>query len=135
LKPVDQRIIDPKIGDCMTACIASLLELPYEDVPHFTGIEAKGGRWFHAMLGFLRRKGYQFMGTYSTNEPPLILGQELAERCPGVGGLYMAGGPSPRLNCSHAVLIDAWGKVVHDPHPSRLGVLSITHVNMIEKAV
>jgi hypothetical protein len=39
MKPVPQRIIgalqDDQRGDCYKCCVASILELPYEDVPHF----------------------------------------------------------------------------------------------------
>lgn len=35
MKKVYQRIIDPKKGDCFKCCIASLLELDYDEVPNF----------------------------------------------------------------------------------------------------
>lgn len=132
MKPVDQRIIDPGKGDCMTAALASLLELPYEQVPYFLGYGQE--TWFVEFCKFLKSQGYEFMGGYSTNEPPLLLGPELLARSKGLNGLYMASGPSPRFKCSHAVVIDSDGKLVHDPHPSHEGVPSINYVYMIEKA-
>lgn len=44
MKPVDSQIKEHtgnagEIGDCHRACIASLLELPIEDVPHFYDVD------------------------------------------------------------------------------------------------
>ncbi len=36
MKPVSQQIINPLNGDCLRACIASLLEFGIEKVPNFT---------------------------------------------------------------------------------------------------
>jgi len=36
MKPVDQTAFGPSKGNCLSASIASLLELPIEDVPLFT---------------------------------------------------------------------------------------------------
>lgn len=35
MKPVYQTIIDPRKGNCYSAALASILELPLEDVPNF----------------------------------------------------------------------------------------------------
>lgn len=43
MKPVYQTIIDKDIGDCLRACVASLLEMPIEVVPNFRQ-EAKGSK-------------------------------------------------------------------------------------------
>jgi hypothetical protein len=128
MTPVDQRIIDPDRGDCMTACLASLLDLPYEDVPYF--LEEGAEPWFTVYWRFLKQHGYDFVGTCS-NSGEAIDFEDLVQRCAGVNGFYMAGGPSPRFNCSHAVIINSRGEIVHDPHPSRAGVLKIDHVDMI----
>ncbi|MBV9125691.1 MAG: hypothetical protein JO112_20265, partial [Planctomycetes bacterium] len=39
MKRVDQRIWAPtdRIGDCFSACIASILEVPLEEVPVWSG--------------------------------------------------------------------------------------------------
>lgn len=132
MKPVDQRIVHYQRGDCMRACLASLLEIDYEKVPDLSGIDTDGGPWFQTMVQFLKDNGFEFVGTYSNAVGPLDF-SDMAGRCPGVQGFYMAGGPSPRFNCTHAILIDAAGQMVHDPHPSRAGVRSITHVDMIER--
>ena len=35
MTPVFQTIIDPENGDCERACVATILDLPIEDVPNF----------------------------------------------------------------------------------------------------
>ena len=62
--PVFQKIKhDPdsgKYGDCMRACIASLLELKIEDVPHF--FENGNADDFNKKVGvFLASKGYALL--------------------------------------------------------------------------
>lgn len=141
MTPVDQRVIDPIRGDCMRACLASLLNLDYELVPNLAAIEADGGRWFKVMTDFLFAHRYRFVGTYSNMGQELKLADymEVYRRSPGVGGLYMAGGPSKRVweggvTCTHAVIIDQVGHLIHDPHPSRAGVKFIDHVSMIQRS-
>lgn len=132
MTPVDQRVIDPGVGDCMTACIASLLDLPYEAVPRFREIQNLGEEgWWTIYWRFLKKEGYDFVGTFSNSGDPIIDFSELSQRCKGVNGFYMAVGPSPRYNCSHAIIIDAQGHCAHDPHPSRLGLPVIDHVDMV----
>lgn len=38
MKPVFQKVVDAGKGDCWAACIASILELPLEEVPNFVGL-------------------------------------------------------------------------------------------------
>lgn len=38
MTPVDQRIVDPQRGDCLSACIASLFDLTLDDVPAFAAL-------------------------------------------------------------------------------------------------
>ncbi len=139
MKPIDQRRIDAGHGDCMTACLASLLELPYEDVPLFREIEADGEKpWFSVLHDFLQKRGYEFHGTFthsylSTEGRKYQPFDELRKSSKGVNGIFQAGGPSPRFpGVGHAVLIDGYGNLVHDPHPSRQGVIVIEDVWMIE---
>lgn len=66
--PVRQRIVDAQRGDCLKACVASVLELPYEDVPHFavgewklnpmTGEKPKDVGWSSALNDWLLRGGW-----------------------------------------------------------------------------
>ena len=109
MKKVYQRIIDPKKGDCFKCCIASILELDYDEVPNFVEQED----WFGAAIDFCKEHGYDFAyreyfnpnlnylenptcgcfkpwnldGTYHLDK----LGRE-----EGIDGLFLAGVYSPR---------------------------------------
>jgi hypothetical protein len=138
--PVDQRITKtPGYGDCMQAAVASLLELPYEKVPAFRKLQQETGYWHKHLFDFLEANGFEFNGTFYPRFQQFGVEYadkswlELRQECPGVKGFYMASGPSPRkVKGGHAVIIDGYGKIVHDPHPSRLGVPEICDVFMIE---
>jgi hypothetical protein len=59
VKPVMQSIVGDGIdgrpmGDCIRACIASIFELPIEEVPHFA--ESPRG-WFRSLQDWLRPMG------------------------------------------------------------------------------
>lgn len=66
--PVQQRIAasggDGTLpGDCVKCCIASILELPYDDVPHFVAREVKDAsgkslEWLSGVNHWLRERGY-----------------------------------------------------------------------------
>ena len=116
MKPVDQTILaDPSRndgkdadgvpGDCWRACIASIVELPAEEVPHFGALEGPS-EWWTATWKWLATKGYR------------IAGRNDGEWRIGVG-------PSPRGPFHHAVVLDSTGALAHDPHPSRLGLVRV----------
>ncbi|HMY20843.1 MAG TPA: hypothetical protein PKA58_31180 [Polyangium sp.] len=106
--PVDQSVFHER-GDCMSACIASILELPLEEVPHF----AKYDDWRERLDAWLRDRGmYSIEGIFNGDWRP--------------DGLYLLGGKSPRHDGSHCVVARGH-EVLHDPHPSRLGVLTQEH--------
>lgn len=66
--PVQQRITaaggDGVLpGDCVKCCVASILELPYEDVPHFVNREVNDADgkpldWYSGVNHWLRERGY-----------------------------------------------------------------------------
>lgn len=144
MKPVDQRVVNFEgYGDCMTSCLAALCEVSYEAVPQFRKIQTEGGSWFKAFYDFLEANGYEYEGSFTPRSAIYADGvericnwNELPERCEGVDGLYMAGGPSPRgphVKGGHAVLVNADGTLAFDPHPSREGVLSVENIYMIRR--
>lgn len=110
VRPVTQSILhdDPmrRPGDCLRAAVASLLELPLLAVPHFV----LHHDWRQRMNGFCRGHGYR------------AATQDLDTDC----AYGIALGPSPR-GVQHAV---CWvdGRMAHDPHPSRAGLLRVTHL-------
>jgi hypothetical protein len=127
MKPVDQTIFydpaEPPRGNCLAACVASLLELPIEEVPNFCAAE----QWLEGYISFLREHGCDLVSNrYFPDGPfPEDLGS-------GIGGLFIAAGQSP-LGVNHAVIIDGRGNLIHDPHPSRAGVCRVVEVDVIER--
>lgn len=122
---VDQTIFvnDPeRKGNCVAACIASLLDEPLDKVPHFIefGIAygdsedvhavSAGNNWWAMMLGYLAARGWwpvelEKVTDADTHEFVLVAGM------------------SPR-GVLHQVIYRE-GRLWHDPHPSRAGVLDV----------
>jgi hypothetical protein len=94
-------------GNCLQAAIATILNLPLNDVPHFA--EAAGD-WVQDMVTFGREHGYRIAWRGGDGPQP---------------DLGLAFGPTVRsVDITHAVaLVDGrmW-----DPHPSRAGLTAVT---------
>lgn len=125
---VDQTIFvsDPsRKGNCVAACIATIVGVPLEEVPHFVGFGisygdsddvhnvSSGHAWWAMMLGYLAAKGLWVV------ELDAITDAEVDE-------LVLVAGPSPR-GVMHQVIYRN-GSLFHDPHPSRDGVLEVREV-------
>jgi len=121
MKPADQRLIDRGKGDCLSACVASILEIPTEEVPQFVRIRAEGGdTWFHQLWDFLAPRGLRPASLdVVTYERPWV--GRWADKKPRYA---IASGKSPRWNGTvcHAVVWEDGKGIVHDPHPSRDGL-------------
>jgi hypothetical protein len=127
VKPVDQRIFGAPRGDCWTACIASILEFPWEALEaaraaheksavDWWGRDRDGSFDWAPVFAALNDLGVQptwlvfEMGGGERWKPP---------RAPK--GYAIASGKSPRGDFQHSVVaLD--GVIVHDPHPSRAGL-------------
>ena len=98
--PIMQKLLhDPENGvkgDCLRACICSLLEISDNDVPNF--VEDKN--YPELLYEFLKSKCYEII---NDDEPPKNV------------EFYMVWGISPR-GVMHSV-IHSRGKLVHDPNP------------------
>ena len=108
-----------EFGNCMSACIASILDIPLRDIPNFTLYK---DRWFPEMRNWLIARGYEPIYHYQIdridwdNFPACISGWENLEFLP----YYMHNGKSPR-GYGHAT-VGYKGKMIHDPHPEGGGV-------------
>ena len=137
--PVMQRIVDKHRGDCQSACIASLLELPYEQVPtwiaeafdkeialgmgmaHTTAMAELGA--FKAMTAWLREKGWHLLqvgwddlNDWRALEGVLCIASMPSQKNPGgfhaVVATWVKGSMGPEGNPdSHRL------KILHDPNP------------------
>ena len=74
MKPVDQvQFYDPEVegsrGDCLPACIASILELPLADVPIFESTPDLP--WDGHMVDWLMQRGLTFLWVYPSKPPTM----------------------------------------------------------------
>ena len=121
MTPVFQTIIDKGRGNCMSAAVASILDLPLEEVPNWVTRafdEGQPHRHYVYMREWLESKGlhlvrvnYKHFGDWRSL----------------VGAYAIASVPSQRFeHTTHAVIV-TWTKlesgahqisIVHDPNPS-----------------
>jgi hypothetical protein len=115
MEPIYQKLRSDKVrgikGDCLRACICSLLEISDECIPNFVDDE----NYPEKLLNFLKQRK---LSIYHSDTPP---DQKY----------YMAWGISPR-GIKHSVIYSN-GKIVHDPHPDGGGVKDIYNYAWIEK--
>lgn len=106
MKIIDQTIFagDPRVGNCLQAAIASLLNKELEEVPHFLLNDEPN--WYRKMLDWLDLNGYGLV--------------EVKDWVFESGIPLIAVGKSPR-GVYHSVIYQE-GKLVHDPHPSKAGI-------------
>lgn len=100
--PVDQNLFGDQ-GNCVSACVASLLHLPIAAIPYMNGTGP-------VMDSFLASRGLRVVDRdvlRPQDGPAIVFGD----------------GPRGR---PHAVVGDHSG-LLHDPHPSRAGVLGQPH--------
>ena len=114
------------IGDCWRAGIASVLGIPIADVPHFLrdNPDQEGdteARWFNATQRWLTERR---LAVLWYDNPDAVRAE-----CRGETSAFphiLVDGYSPR-GVRHVVVGDAiTGEVLHDPHPSRDGLTSVT---------
>lgn len=106
MRPVEQTLLSSEgvIGNCFQCCVASVLELPLEEVPHF----CKDDRWPLNFYEWLDSKGYGWVELkgcdfYSFSENL---------------GYHIISGPSPRNKGLHGV-VGLNSEPYFDPHPDK----------------
>ncbi len=107
MRPVDQTKFGHPDGNCLAACVASLLHLETDEVPNFCAGDDSG--WWTNMLAWLHGHGYTAMCVSMPMQDHLH------------PAMAIVSGASPRGPWLHATV---WqdGVMVHDPHPSRAGI-------------
>lgn len=117
-------------GNCLAACLASVLECPIESVPDLTGPEFAGDSptrhtWLQVVDDWLRAEHSCTMVDLRAR----IGATDRVEPCLLPGIFYLGSGPSKRGPWTHGVVMEN-GRVVHDPHPdqdfSNDGITEIT---------
>ena len=136
MKKVDQTrdMTHPAGGNCVAACLASLLDMDINDVPDFNMRDSQEdwrvfyGRWLNSV-------GYSLTCVYLGAEDD----HDTSEDSPGClvrigGGPVLLAGPGPR-GVGHCVVGEAGlaqYTILHDPHPSRDGLNIIRRVYLVE---
>ena len=118
------------VGDCWRCCIAAVIGLPADQVPHFLKeSRAKGSSmdpetqlWLNARgLILVHSKEFHFPRWYGNNIPlPPVIACGPTERSRGMAK-------------HHAVVMIA-DKMVYDPHPSDAGLTAVTDCYMVISA-
>lgn len=119
--PVMQTLFGNPAGNCLMACVASIMEVPLEQFPDLYEAEEAGKEWWEVMREAVREHRWEITWI----RDPFSKTYRLAPV-----GYAVAGGPSPRATPSleddaqhpgHAVVcLD--GEMVHDPHPDGDGL-------------
>ncbi|MCU1418704.1 MAG: hypothetical protein JWP32_2878 [Schumannella sp.] len=109
-------------GNCLQTAVASLLDLPVEEVPHFVAVPED--RWWSEFLNWLTGRGLRLtmfedrFETTSTYLDGWLISAPLSDA--PKDRLVIASGMADR-GLRHCVLWED-GALVHDPHPSRAGL-------------
>lgn len=117
MTPVKQTILGrgpdhgEPCGNCMQAAIATILDLPLEEVPHF--LQSYEDIWWANMQAWLATRGWQ------------IVALPLDYLAPGIVpiGYHLMHGRTCRD--SDHVVVAKDGVMVFDPHPSDAGLTEI----------
>lgn len=112
MTPVDQTH-DYELGNCLQACVASVLDKKLEDVPDF--LKLYGPRWFPELRTWLGQFGKHAAYVSTANS---LISHVYPHELHWIGV-----GDGPR-GVRHAVVC-LHNEVVHDPHPSREGLPEI----------
>jgi len=122
MRPVDQTKFGQPEGNCLAACVASILECRLEDVPDLWEGEQAGKNWLMLLNGWLReRHGLAYFCANPMKPDSGFSAWWFPKDC-----YYVVGGKSPReyVPAGHAC-VGLNGRIVHDPHPSRAGLLAV----------
>jgi len=122
-------------GNCYAAAIASMLELPLSEVPNVEVLfHIEGGFWSQVMHAFLNSVGYELYcnDDYRVFHDPEYRKEEREQLIESLkDNYYMVSGMSPR-GVNHIVIYQN-GRMVHDPHPTREGILDMQYFEEIVK--
>ena len=116
MTPQDQEFTHrPEIGqsgDCARAVLASLMDLPISEVPHFAQLAQQDGSFYDRINAFLESHGYEMLWHVT----PIYYLKE------GVEIYHYMSGPSPRGNGIWHAVVGCNGEIVFDPHPEKTGL-------------
>ena len=101
-----KKVMQDKFGDegnCTEACIASILEIPLDEVPYLVPY---GEKWMDALHPFLIDRGLYL----------ITVDAETFLKIKKPYGYSIGGGRSPRVTGFDHSVVCLDGEIVHDPH-------------------
>ena len=104
-------------GNCLAACVASILEKSIEEIPELVALDPKFDQ-LYALRGYLE-----------SLDMSLILLMRTMDYHPISNGWYIVSGPTVR-GSSHACVY-RYGMLKHDPYPGGKGVLELESFTII----
>lgn len=117
----DGHRADGEPGDCYRTCLAIIADTDPSTMPNFGRFWLNNSWWFAARLwaqSIGRDLGYYDVDVARANPDWL-------------SDLVIGSGPSPRGNFDHCVILDRHLELVHDPHPSRAGLVKVEGVDSL----
>lgn len=93
-------------GNCLQAALATVFDLPLDEVPHFVAMPADV--WWSALERWLAERN---IAVNWLPQPPWY----------PLGAYYLMTGKSPRGDFKHVVVCRN-GDLIHDPHPDGTGL-------------
>lgn len=122
MTPVQQTVFvdeNSSVGNCMSACLASILDIPLSEVIDTANPEIRANGFWTAIHDWLGDKGLRM--------------RQVSPHDVFLNGRYsIATGPSPRGNFHHAVIYFG-NQLNFDPHPSNAGLVRVITHYVIEK--
>lgn len=106
-------------GDCFRATLASLLDLPIEQVPHFLHDDCPGLEFNRRVNEFLASLGYFWFEVQAFNMEEFKRNNGIPLSTPIYHEICDV---SPRFPDGLHAVVGKNGKVHFDPHPSRMGL-------------
>lgn len=116
---IDQTIVDSEKGNCMQAVLASLFEKTLDETINV--IELPEESWFQDFISWVNENTDFTFETIVNAHDDEDYTYNALKSLYAINGLFYGVVPSKVFEgCSHAVLIDRNGIVVHDPNPNKL---------------
>ena len=119
MRPVRQTSTTIGSGDCLHACLASILECDLNEIPNLSAMTKSLADQIANEDAFLASRGLRAIRCHMTG------GYEAGDVFFVFDGYAIAWGKSPRGTTQHAVVVrhdDGMIRVVHDPHPDGIGI-------------
>ena len=128
-----------QIGDCWRCCVAAVLGLPAEEVPHFVqSMEAQVINVDADTQEWLNSRGYALVQSEPHGQSSAFQFPRWASAGYGFVMPVIAIGPTNRTGKDsgpfHCV-VQVAGRTVYDPHPSNDGLLCVTREYMVVKVI